>query len=398
MMRISMNFAGLALAILFLAFCANSAYAANYYVVANNDAYPTNTVTVFEVSGTSLVLLTTVPTGGKGLGGGYYAQVRQSVAQAGADTCVFAGDAYSSDISAMEVIPATPYLKVVSDYTSPDGDNAAYLGLGIITSGGYLYASYTQSATIGVWKIGTGCTLSFVTHLAAGGMSGGVVDGMAVTPNGQYLVTAYADGSVGSYAIGGGNISLIGQEVIAGKNVGAGAKAGAVAISSNGLWAIFADFSTSNSTQLDVAAIGSNGQLAPTVSYGGTGSLGAGINSSDLALSPNNNFIYVTDTFSGQETTVAFNSTTGVVTYPNACLTNLKSYNIDWLYVSQVATAVNSGSGEGLYMSEAYLDGESYIALLRVNPTTGCAIEEPNSPFADNNGGNLESISSYTHQ
>jgi len=381
---------------LLAALCASSAFAANHYVVANNDT-STNTVSVFQVSGISLVPLTTVATGGAGLGGGYFAEVRQTIAQDGTNTCVFVADAVSSDIAAMKVIGASPYLKVVGNYVSPDGDSGDYEGLGVTVAGGYVYADYTSSGTIGVWKVGAGCTLTFVTHTTAIGLSGGSVDGMAVTPNGKYLVAAYGDGSVGSYAIGGGNITLIGQEIITGNTVGGGAYAGSVAISSNGTWAIFGDFSGTNTTQLDVAKIGSNGLLAATTSYGGTGSLGGGLDSNGIALSPDNKFIYVADSYSGQETTVSFDATTGVITYPNACLTSLNGYNIDWTFVSQVAPVVNSGSGGGLYMSEGFLNGESYIALLKVNSTTGCATEAPNSPFADTNGGNLESITSYSH-
>ncbi len=383
-------------AALLLALCAGSAYAANNYVVANNDT-PTNTVSVFRVSGTSLVPLTTVATGGQGIGGGYFAAVRQTIAQDGTSTCVFAGDAATSDIAAMKVISASPYLQVVSNYVSPDSDSGTLEGLGVTVAGGYVYADYTGSATIGVWKIGTGCTLTFVTHVSAIGMNGGSIDGMAVTPNGKYLIAAYGDGSVGSYAIGGGSISLIGQEIITGNTVGGGGYAGSVAISSNGLWAVFGDFSASNTTQLDVAKIGSNGALAATSTYGGTGSLGSGLDSNGIALSPNNKFIYIANSYSGQETTVSFDATTGVITYPHGCLTSLRGYGIDWTYVSQVAPVVNSGSGAGLYMSEGFLNGQSYIALLKVNSTTGCAAEAPNSPFADTNGGNLESITSYTH-
>ena len=165
--------------------------------------------------------------------------------------------------------------------------------------------------------------MSFVTHLVTNGLNGGIIDGMPVTPNGKYLVVAYGDGSVGSYSIGGGNITLIGQEIAAGNSVGGGAFPGSVAISSDGNWALFGDFSGSNTTQLDVASIGSNGVLAATTTYGGTGSLGSGLDSNGIQLSPDNKFIYVVDSYSGQETTVSFNATTVVVSYPNSCLNQL---------------------------------------------------------------------------
>lgn len=406
MTRISRTLAAATLIALLAALGAGSAFAAtHYYVVANNNGFPTNSLSIYTVSGTQLVSLSTVNTGGEGSAGGYFGQVRQSIAQDGSNTCVFAGDEDSNDVAALKVIGTSPYLQLVSDYLSPDGDAGNYDGIGITVSGGYLYANYTGNgsnipASIGVWKIGSGCTLSFVTHLTGtGGLNGGVIDGMAATPNGKYLVVAYGDGSVGSYAIGGGNISLVNQETISGSGVGSGASAGSVAISSNGQWAIFGDFSLSNNTQLDVANIGSNGALAPTVSYGGTGSLGDGIDTNGIALSPDNQHIYVADSYSGQETTVAFDATTGVVTYPNPCLTSLRGYNTNWTYVSQVATVANSGSGVGLYMSEGFLSGgtNSYIALLQVNSTTGCALEAPHSPFTDGNGNALESITAYSH-
>lgn len=381
----------------------NALAATHYYVVANNNTSPTNSVSVFQVSGASLVNLSTVSTGGSGSNGGYFAQGRQSITQDGTNTCVFAADDGSGDISAMKVVPTAPYLRVVSNYFSPDGDSGTENGIGTTAAGGYLYVNYTGNGgnvgpSIGVWKIGSGCTLSFVTHITGtSGLNGGVIDGMAATPNGNNLIVAYGDGSVGSYAIGGGNISLVNQEIIAGNSVGAGAYAGSVAISSNGQWAIFGDFSPSNTTQLDVAGIGSNGALAPTITYGGTGALGNGIDANGIQLSPDNRFIYVADAASGQETTVSFDASTGIVTYPNGCLTGLHGYNVNWGNVAQVATAAKVGSGLGLYMSEASFASNSYIALLQVNSTTGCAIEAPRSPFIDSSGGSLESITAYSH-
>jgi hypothetical protein len=403
MTRISRKFAATALSALLLALCGGSAYATNHYVVTNDNPPATaNTVSAFKVgAGPALTLVTTVPTGGTSSGGGYFAQQTQSIAQDGSNTCVFAGDGGStplSDISAMKIISSSPFLQVVHNYMSPDGDTG---NIGLVTSNGYLYAAYGNTLSIGVWKIGPGCTLTFETDLTGQGgiVSGYSIDGMAVTPNGSFLVVAYGDGSVGSYAIGGGSISLIGQEIIAGYTVGAGAYAGSVAISSNGMWAIFGDFSGSNTTQLDVASIGSNGLLAPTATYGGLGQLGAGLDSNGIQLSPNNDFIYIADATSGQETTVSFNASTGVITYPNACLTNLNGFNTNWLFSSQVQAVTTAGTGAGIYVSEGGfgLSAGSYIALLSINSTTGCATEIAGSPYLDPATITLESITAYSH-
>jgi DNA-binding beta-propeller fold protein YncE len=325
------------------------------------------------------------------------------VAQDGQNTCVFVGNGYSSTISAMKMTDANPYLQVVDTYSSPDGGSGLYFGIGITVANGYLYANNTGNGStippnIDVWQITAGCTLTFSTSYPdTYGLGDGIIDGMAVTPNGKYLVVAYGDGSVGSYAIGGGSISLVSQELIVGRSVGQGAYAGSVAISANGQWAIFGDFSPFNTTQFDVASIGSTGVLAPTTTYGGTGSLGPGLQTNGISLSPNNQFIYSVDTGSGQETTVSFDSTTGVISYPNNCITNLKGYNSEWSYASQSAVVTSTASGGGIYISEGFLPNsqDSYIALLSVNSKTGCATEVTNSPFADPNGNALQSITSY---
>lgn len=397
MTRISRTFAGLILGAMLLAVCGGNAYATNRYVVTNDDN-TTNSVSAFKIAaGPSLALVTTVLTGGQGSNAGYFAQQTQSISQDETGTCVFAGDGGTtplSDISAMKAISTSPYLQVVGNYMSPDGDNG---NIGIVVAEGYLYAAYGATLTIGVWQIGTGCTLTFLSHIPAAGLNGGSIDGMAISSNDIFLVAAYGDGSVGSYTIGG-SIFLVNQEIITGNTVGSGAYAGSVAISENGKWAIFGDFSGSNTTQLDVAPFVTGGGLGPSVTYGGLGQLGPGLDSNGIQLSPKNDFIYVVDSESGEETTVAFNSTFGIINYPNPCLTSLNGYNTNWLFASQVQDVTNTGTGVGLYISEGAfgLSANSYVALLKIDSTTGCATEVPGSPFADPASITLESISAYS--
>ncbi|MGA7382173.1 MAG: hypothetical protein WBX03_15095, partial [Terriglobales bacterium] len=141
MTRIPRILAAVTLGALLLSVCGASAFAAtHYYVVTDDDNAVSNSVSVYEVAGISLTHLTTVPTGGTGLGGGYFAEVHQSVAKDGSNTCVFAADAGSGDIAGMKVIGASPYLQVVGNYVSPDGDQGNLDGIGITISGSYLYA------------------------------------------------------------------------------------------------------------------------------------------------------------------------------------------------------------------------------------------------------------------
>jgi DNA-binding beta-propeller fold protein YncE len=363
--------------------------ATRYYAITNDNGIE-NTVSVYELSGTNLELRETIALDAGG-GNGAFGQMSLAITQNGTNACLFVSDSRMGSISALMALAGNPYIQFVNNYFSPNGLFTNGFGIGITVTGGFVYASYTGEGailpSIGVWRIGSGCTLTFVSQQTNTiGLNDGRIDGMAATPDGKYLVVAYADGSVGSYSIGGGNISLIGQEIIAGNSLG-GAEADGVTISSDGRWAIFGDFSQSNTTQLDVASIGSNGVLAPTTTYGGTGGLGNGLGSSGVQLSPDNRFVYVADSRSGQETTVAFDTTTGVITYPNPCLTSLHGYGVDWNNgPSQVVTVTDSDSGDGLYVSDGpSAPAGSYIALLRVNPATGCAVEAPRSPFFDYN-------------
>ena len=407
MTRVPKVSVALILAGLFLVATAGSAFASRNYVVANNNTSPTNTVSVYELSGTtlesSLVSVVNLATGGAGTGAGFPANVALAVLDRNYPVgyCVFAGDAGSGDISAMKPINTSPYLQLVGNYRTPEGDEASAGGLGlVIFNTSELLGNYTGNGSnvlpaLGFWDVNVGCKLDTIAHLPAAGLNGGPIDSMAVAPNQRYLIVAYTDGSVGSYGIF--NIGLIGQEMIAGSGVGSGAYAGSVAVSHDGKWAIFGDSSASNTTQLDVASIGSNGVLGPTTTYGGDGSLGSGLNSTSIALSPDNQFIYVVDSGSGQVTTLSFDTATGIVTYPNNCLTDLKGYNASWATASQVDVMGDAGTGQGLYVSEGFLTGDSYIALLEVNSTTGCTTELPRSPFVDSNGGSLQSIATFTY-
>lgn len=157
------------LVVLFFATSAGSAFATHQYVVANNNVSPTNTVTVYELSGAglgaSLVEVSTVPTGGVGIGGGYPANSTIIVTNDDepASNCVIVGDAGSGDISTMKPIGRSPYLQVVRNFHANDGDAATAGGLGLEVVGSYLYASYTGNGinippAVEVWSAGQ-CSL-----------------------------------------------------------------------------------------------------------------------------------------------------------------------------------------------------------------------------------------------
>jgi|GEM_PF-6550786 len=101
---VSRTLAAVTLFAMFPAICVGTANAATHHYVVANNTFSGNTASLYEVSDASLALVTTVPTGGTGSGGGYFVGATQPIARDGANICLFAADASSLDISAMKVV------------------------------------------------------------------------------------------------------------------------------------------------------------------------------------------------------------------------------------------------------------------------------------------------------
>jgi 6-phosphogluconolactonase (cycloisomerase 2 family) len=326
-----------------------------------------------------LTQLKVVSTGGLGFGQSSFAEVRQTLAQDGSNECLFVSDGGSSDVAA--IIAKTQTL--VGNYKGSSGDSGASAGVGVAVQGGFLYASFTGSNTIGTFRIGSGCKLNFVGDVSAQGLNGGFVDGMAA--KGSILVAAYVDGSVGSFNISGGvPVSNNDAEFTSGLAAG-------VDISGNGHYAIFGD--AGETTQVEVSNI-SSGKLTPTVSYS---NLGRGSNSNNIWLSPDETILYVSNNVSGQVTALFFNASTGVLSA--GCTSPvLRGFDSTWYFAAGIATATTSGTGAVVWVSE---DGvgivTSSIGIVGVtsNGATCTLTEDASSPAADPNSLNLESLSAF---
>jgi hypothetical protein len=366
---------------------ANLHAATKHYVLTNDDVNGPNTATVFLVKGTpanpKLTPVKVIQTGGQGLGGGTYGTVRQAFARVGTTECFFVADANSNDIAAIDY----QSLKVVGNYHGSTTDDGARNGIGLATRGKHLYASFITSGTIGSFVIQADCALSFLGDVAAVGLTGGQIDGIAA--HGTILVVTYTDGSIESFNTAHGvPVPNHDKQYTSGFNKYHDINAADVNITQDGHFAVFSDASIT--TQVEVSNI-SSGKLKPTVDYD---SLGSGKNSNNLWISPDESLIYVSNNQSGQITALFFDNKTGKVSY--GCISPvLRGFNSTWFTNTGVTTEDTTGTGAVLWLAEE--GSASSIGMVDVTSTgKKCTLKETaQSPAKDPNSPNLESLTGY---
>ncbi len=186
---------------------------------------------------------------------------------------------------------------------------------------------------------------------------------------------AYSDQNVGSVSI------LKGKVVEHGPYTSQG-NAADVQVSSDGRFAIFGD-NTTGAPQIEVYPINSDNSLGKERVYS---NLGPGSNSSNILLSPDQRFLFVGNTSSGQVTTLNFNRKSGAVSY--ACISPvLNGFGANWATTEGMATETAKGAGGYLYLAEdaGGLSANSSIGVLAIDQKTGCVTEISGSPFPNVN-------------
>jgi 6-phosphogluconolactonase (cycloisomerase 2 family) len=371
-----------------VAVCVASGFAADagktHYVVTNDDVPPRNptSVTFYTVGPDGLLTMKgKVLTGGIGIGGGYFAANRVNVLDSGNAECVYASQATSGDI--VGIVVRT--LKIGGSARGSANDGGASNGIGLAMNAQYLYASFTDSNTIGTFQVKPGCKLSFVGDITVAGLQGGVIDGMVI--HGNIMVVTYGDGSIESFNISAGVPAPNGDEQNSTGSRGGATYPSGVDITQDGHYAIFGD--TATSTVVEVSDI-SSGKLTPTVVY----HLGNGINSSNILLSPDETLLYISNNQGDRITAAFFDKSTGKLS--KGCVSgNLKGFVTDWSYVAALALQKTTGTGGALYVAE--FGAPSSIGVINVKSAGGkCTLKESSkSPVADPNSPGLLSIGAF---
>ena len=373
------RFAALVLGVLFLT-VGFSAQASDF-LLTNDDGVP-NGVSVFIIAPDgSLTLQGQITLPGYGMSGGYFGLDRLAVLNSASNQCIFASEAYTGDIASVAVANGD----VVGTFIGSPSDTGVSNGIGLVANSQYLYASFTDSSTIGTFQINSGCSLSFVNDVSVGGLQGGIIGGMAV--HGNLLIATYLDGSIESFDISLGTPVSNGD-----KQNSTGSKGGAtypngIDITQDGHFAIFGDTSTAD--VVEVSDI-SSGRLTKTAVY----RTYAGISSSNILLSPDETFLFITNTQGDVVSAAHFDVATGHVT--RGCTSNRISNYVDgWSYLGGLALQQITGNGGGVYVTEFGAPSAVSIVNLSVNGSTCTLSEATSSPAADPNSLGLLSLGRF---
>jgi 6-phosphogluconolactonase (cycloisomerase 2 family) len=356
--------------------------AASHYVLTTNDPYRTgNSATVFRLSGSTLEDSPALEAGGWGLGHGHLGTNLQTVVTVGTEACAFISDPGSDDIAAFNVTNfAQP--KKLGNYADPTG-SGAWTGTALAARGTALYAGYSASLNIGVWRINADCSLTLVNK-ASKTPTPLPLDDIAVAPDGKTLVVTYAQPLCGvdSFAVSGTTLIEKGPFDALGGTAG-------IDITSDSEFALVAEFS-GNVTEVEIFPINSNSSLGSSdfyyISEGGA-------DSNSVRLSPDEKRVYVANNVSVQLTTLKFNENAGSghrLTFD--CLTTLNNPDEQLSHANAVATAATTGTGGYIYVVEAGNPGG--VALLNV-PADGCPTEVAGSPFVNLASAYSSGISAY---
>jgi len=358
-----------------------------HFLVTNDDtaaALPPSTVSFYNVGGDGrLAGPSAVSTGANGIAGGYFGIARLLVAANGQDICVYASNAQSENIAGIDARTHKPTGLFRGSLLDGKLDRN---GIGLAISDNYLYATFSGSGNIGVFRIQPGCKLRFVADLHAQGLSGGTAEGIAIHSN--VMVVTYGDGSIESFDISRGLPVSHGDA-----QYSPGSRddfnPGAVDITRDGRYAIFGGGSTASA--VEVSDI-SSGKLTTARMF----SLGTAWNSGSVRLSPDERFLYVSNSSGGRVTAAFFDKMTGEVR--QGCTSEpLEGFYTRFIYVGGVATELDAGTGGLLYVPEYSAGNGSFVGILRLTATSiGCTLTEAdNSPVAASPASALLSIGVY---
>ncbi|MGD0512511.1 MAG: hypothetical protein ABSA29_04365 [Terriglobales bacterium] len=400
------GFTKLIFALALVTLCAASTFATTKYVVDNDDNPTANTATFYTV-GTNgkLTLKKTVPTGGTGLGGGYFADARINVSHSKTQPCVYVSNATSNNVSAIN----EETLKNNGPFKAGTNDSGAAGGITVVSTTNYVYAGFSGATagagegSIATYKEEAGCKLKYVKSIPAKGLGQGTFGvgqptGMAITPDGKTMVVGYDDGSIQSFNVSAGVPKPIGKAVNT-TGFADGDYPGSVDITKDGKYAIFGDITSTSSS----GAIVEVGEIA-TLKNGKTkvyGPIQTGFNSNFITLSPDESLVYISNNQGGTITAAAFNKTSGVVSATKSCMSAvLSGFGTDWFYAGGLTTEnTQTGNGTAVYVGELGFpgeEGESSIGQVNVKSSgSGCTLTEAKgSPYA-NPTGFVMSVGSY---
>lgn len=357
------------------------------YLISNDDsAFPFFTGVSFYTVGTGglPVFQQQVQTGAYGIGGGYFGMNRVVALNNGTQQCVYASEAGNGEIAGISVSTLT----VGGTASGSSTDTGTSNGIGLAMNSSYLYASFSDSSTIGTFAVQAGCGLTFIGDTSVQGVRAGIINGMAI--HGTMLITSYTDGSIESFDISGGTpVPNNDKQTSTATMASQGASyANSIDITSDGHFAIFGDTSTSASVEISNI---SSGRLTKTKVY----QTSAGISSSNIILSPDETVLYIVNTQGAAVVAAFFDKSTGKLSGGGCKSGRLVGQSQNYSYLASAALISETGNGGGVYVAEFGSSSGISMVTLTLNGNQ-CSLQEVSgSPVTDPRSPGLLSIGNF---
>jgi 6-phosphogluconolactonase (cycloisomerase 2 family) len=215
---------------------------------------------------------------------------------------LFASNSGSNDVSVFSIDPSTGLLSLIGPFPTGglSGGSNGGISLAATPDGKFLMAGNAGSNNITVFSIAANGGL---TQIAGSPFpAGGPPDGMKMSPNGEFLASGlWPMGPVAVLSLAGnGTLTPVPGSPFQGSGDDAGID---ISCSGNQLFA----GNAANTTTVDVFSIAANGALTPIP--GSPFEPGVGVNSNGVLLSPDNQFLFVSNQGSGDgdDTITVFN-------------------------------------------------------------------------------------------
>lgn len=362
-------------------------HAQSTFVYTNNNDVP-NTVTGYVVlPGGSLMMVPGSPflTGGNGIGFYYASNTATATIR---KRFVYVSNDGTNDISGFSIDTSTGSLTLVPGSPFPTGGsgNGTGISLTVTPSGKFLYAGNSGSTDISAFSVGQNGALTALTGSPF--PAGGSVDGIKVSPNGMFLAAALATGnSVAMFSIrsNGGLTSVPGSPFPQG---GTGDPAYVdISCNSNKLFAAMFPLAPDR-TEVGVSTIASDGALTPIP--GSPFSFLPGLNSNVGVLSPNNQWLFVSNQDSATITSLAVEESGSLVQVSGSPFSDP-----DTAQFSGPDGMATNAEGTLLYVTNGFINS---VSGYHINDTNGSLSPVMGNPFLTGGAGFLTSLTVFPAQ
>jgi 6-phosphogluconolactonase len=349
------------------------------FVYTNNDVLTTNTVSGFSVAANgaiSEIAGSPFPTGGGGTGGGGFAVNRVTVA---GGKFLYASNDGTHDIGAFVIDPVAGGLTQVPTSPYSAGANSGWgdISLAASADGQFLFAGVASNLTVVTFGIGTDGSLTPLSSVASPASPAG----MKASTDGNYLAVGLPNygifGAVAMFSVGSnGALTLVNGVPFA--NSGPAGNLSGIDIDCAG-GHMFGSDTIAGPATVDVFSIGSGGLLSAI--QGSPFSAAAGANSNVAVLSPNDQFLFVSD--QGSASITVFGVSSGALSV-----------------VAGSPFAATGGIPVGMATDQSgsflYVAGSPNLIHVLSIAANGALSEVPGSPFNTNqSSGQLLSLAAF---